>query len=803
MYLIGTTLLVMGIAMAALACVSYILVARGNQAALPYGRAGVYGMLAAVVGAWLLLMVLFLTRRFDFAYVTNYSSSDLDTFFTIAAIWAGQPGSFAIWVLWSVIISAVLVGQSRHFEPYIQAVMAFAIGWMLLFTVILNPFRPLFDPQTGLVLSPPDGNGLNPLLHNFWMIIHPPILFVGFALAIVPFAFAVGALLRRDYDSWVTRALPWTLGAWVFLGLALLLGGYWAYETLGWGGYWGWDPVENSSLVPWLLLTALLHGMLVQRSHGSLRRTNIVLAMLSYLAVFYSTFLTRSGVLANLSVHTFVAEGIQGWMLAFLLLVIAGCVGVLALRWRDIPGKPLSDKFFSLDNFFVLGMLTLGIIAAVVAIGTSMPVISMIPGLGHWLQGMLGSMFELDDGTMFGGEPLTDGRFNVATSFYTTTVPPLGIVTVVLLIIAPLLGWRDSNLHHMLRSLAWPGMIAVIATCIALLLGVRDLLPLAYVGLSVFAAGVNIMMLTRTMRGGWLRIGGYLSHIGVFIMLIGFVGSSVYASPDERLMLSADEPVSYQDYTFTFNGREMTEDGGGVLDLTVQRGEETFSAQPELYFDPNMGSTVQNPHIQSYIWEDLYIAPAEYVPEFDPRSPIMRQGTGIEVGPYQINFDEFDVDTEAMMSGSGEPDMGAQLSVTYEGETTTVIPRMQLMVDPETDQPMLDSLDPVALPGGDTVELIAFLPDMGIIMLRTAGENIDSLPVSPAQAVITASTKPLVVLVWVGFIVSVLGGTIALVRRYLEGQSRVSGQRAHLPRGLGKLPGLGGKVGWRGGGAAR
>lgn len=789
MYLLGTTLLVGGVVMALLAIASYLLVIRGNRALLAYGRAGIYGMFATTLGAWALLVMLFLTRRFDFAYVNNYSSSDLDAFFTVAASWAGQPGSFLIWALCTAICAVLLVERARHFEPYVVSIIGLFVGALLAFTLILNPFTPLTDPETGLVLVPPDGRGLNPLLHNFWMIIHPPVLFVGFALATVPFAFALGGLLRHDYDTWVARALSWTVAAWAVLGLALLLGGYWAYETLGWGGYWGWDPVENSSLVPWLLLTALLHGMLVQRSHGSLRRTNFALAILSFVTVFYSTFLTRSGVLSNFSVHSFVEEGIQGVLLAMLLLLLFGGLGVLFYRMRDIPARPLSESFFSQDNFSVLGILTLVLIALIITLGTSMPIISMIPGVGHWLQGVLGTAFEINDGSMFGGEPLSDGRFTMAVSFYQVTTPPLGIIAVALLIVGPLLGWRDTNMRNLLRMLRWPGLAALVATCSALLLGVRDPLPLAYVGLSVFAGGTNLLMLVRTLRGGWLRSGGYLAHVGLAIMLIGVVGSSAYASPDERLAFQEGETVGFQGYAITFNEWQATEDGGGVLDLTVTRGDERFSAQPELYFDQRAGSTIQNPSIKSYLWQDLYIAPAEYVPANDPSRPLLGMGEARAIGPYTVVFEEFDVNLDAMMTG-GAAEIGAKLRILYEGEESTVIPLVSLEGGAEQGQHIFKST-PAALPGGPNqqIELVTFSPEQGWIMVQAAGEGIDDLPVQPARAVITVSTKPAVLLVWVGLVVGIVGGAIATLRRYLEGQAHLQGQSIRLPRGLAGLPG--------------
>lgn len=790
MYLFGTVLVVASIALALLASGSYVLVLRGNHAALAYGRAGVYGTLAAVCTMWVLLISLFLARRFDIEYVNNYSALELNTFFTIAASWAGQPGSFAIWALWSTFVAVLLVHKTRHFEPYVLVVVMLILAILMGFILILKPFAPLIDPNTGAALTPPDGRGLNPTLHNFWMIIHPPILFVGYALALVPFAFALAGLLRRDYDTWVARALPWTLAAWSFLGLALLLGGYWAYETLGWGGYWGWDPVENSSLVPWLLLTALVHGMVLQRTHGGLRRTNFLLAIFAYIAVIYATFLTRSGVYANFSVHSFVAEGLYGALIGFLVLMLVVSLGIFISRWRDIPVKPLSDKFFSRDSFFVLAILSIVLIATIVSVGTSMPVISAIPGVGHTLQNALGATFEIDDGTAMGGQAFEDGRFSLAPSFFRQTTPPLGIVVVALMIIAPLMGWRDSNLRKLLHALRWPAVMAVVATCAAIVLGVREGLALAYVSLGTFAAGTNIVMIMRTLRSGWMRIGGYLAHVGFAIFVLGVVGSSAYASPEERLVFSPGETVSIHDYAITFNGWQETPDGKGVLDLTVNDGKATFSARPQLYFNEGFGATMQTPAIRSYIWQDLYIAPAEYMPEIDPSKPILGADDTANVGPYAITFQSFDIDQEAMMSG-GAAEVGAKLKVVFQDEESIITPGMRLVANQETPEQSLVDV-PAILPGGHEISLVTFDPARRLVMLRIQGLD---LPTQPARAVVTVSTKPLVLLVWIGVGVSVLGGLIALTRRYLEGQARLQGQSVRLPRGL---SGLAGRLGWRG-----
>ena len=470
MYLLGTILIISGIAAALLASVSYALVPRGNVAALAYGRFGTRAALGAVLLVVALIVYLFLMRRYDIKYVYDYSSADLELRFRIAAMWAGQPGSFVLWALWGLLAAQLLIRRTRHAEPYVLSVFMLLQAALLVFMLIRNPFVPYTDPTTGAAMFPPDGKGLNELLHNPWMVIHPPILFTGYALLAVPFAFALAGLWRRDYDGWARQALPWTLAGWSFLGLALLLGGYWAYETLGWGGYWGWDPVENSALVPWLTATALLHALLVQRTSGGFRRASFALAILTYLLVFYATFLTRTGVLSSFSVHSFVEEGLKWIMTGFLAALAIFSLAFLVWRWRDIPSRPISEKLLSRDSFFVLMILGLLVIATVVALGTSMPVISSIPGVGQALQNVFGAAFEIDRGNALNPQApvFTDGRFGLVGSFYAATVPPLALILLALLIIGPLLGWHDTNMRHLLRALRWPALAAVVITCIAL-----------------------------------------------------------------------------------------------------------------------------------------------------------------------------------------------------------------------------------------------------------------------------------------------------------------------------------------------
>ncbi|MFL5805392.1 MAG: cytochrome c biogenesis protein CcsA [Roseiflexaceae bacterium] len=779
MYLLGTILIISGIAAALLASASYVLVTRGNVAALAYGRIGTRAALGAVLLVVLLLTTLFLMQRYDVKYVYDYSSSELEFGFRVASMWAGQPGSFVVWALWGLIAAQFLVRRSRHAEPYVLSIFMFIQAALLLFMLIRNPFVPFTDPATGLPVTPADGKGLNELLHNPWMIIHPPILFFGYALLAVPFAFALAGLWRRDYDGWVRQALPWTLAGWSFLGLALLLGGYWAYETLGWGGYWGWDPVENSALVPWLTTTALLHAMLAQRTHGGLRRGAFALAVLTYILVFYATFLTRSGVLSSFSVHSFVEEGLKYVMTSALALCAIGGAAFLAWRWRDIPLRPLSEKLLSRDSFFVLMILGLLVIATVVGVGTSMPVISAIPGVGHTLQGFFSTAFEIDNGTTYGPQAFTDGRFGLVGSFYGATVPPLGLVLIALLIVGPLLGWRDTNPRRLLRALRWPAVAAVGVTCGALLLGARDALPLAYLGLGTFAAGANLLMIVRTLRSGWLRIGGYLAHVGMVVMLTGVVGSVGYAAPDQRIVIPQGDSISAYGYKFTFNGYRVTPQNKGLLDITVARGNEIFNATPLIYFNDRMGATIATPSIKGELLQDLYISPAEYTPQVDHNAAAFVTNDRREIGPYTITFLGFD----ASQAHEGEAEVGAKLKVLYQGQETLLTPKVKLTANATDPTKAFQDL-PATLPGGHNISLANFEPVQRQAFVRVDGLN---LPVDPAKAVVTISLKPAIKLVWLGVIIGVLGGQIALLRRALEGRALPGERRVRLPRRLGEV----------------
>ena len=363
LYLPGAVALWCALAFALSSLWGYSMVLRGDAAALTFARRA-YGFYAvAIVFAALLLILLLALRDFRIDYVFRYSGLDLPMHYQFAAFWAGQQGSFMIWLLWGSLLGLLVQRTAGRSEPAVMGFYTLTLLGLIFILVRQNPFAMRLD-------APLDGQGLNPLLQDDWMVIHPPIMFIGFALSAVPFSFAMAALWTRRYDDWAARAFPWALGGFLVLGTAILMGGYWAYTVLGWGGYWGWDPVENASFVPWLFGTVLIHGLHLERSRGRYRRANFVLATLVFLSVLYGTFLTRSGVLADFSVHSFVDLGLSGWLVGILgfFLLLSGWL--LATRLRQVPTAANEDPVLSRGTFMVLATITVGLAALVILAGT-------------------------------------------------------------------------------------------------------------------------------------------------------------------------------------------------------------------------------------------------------------------------------------------------------------------------------------------------------------------------------------------------------------------------------------------------
>ncbi|MGK7371218.1 MAG: cytochrome c biogenesis protein CcsA, partial [Candidatus Halalkalibacterium sp. M3_1C_030] len=377
------------------------------------------------------------------------------------------------------------------------------------FKIGASPFRSLAEamPNAPFIQSnpdfvPADGKGLNDLLKSPWMIIHPPALFLGFSMMAVPYCFAMAALWKRKYHAWVNAALPWTLGANLSLFTAIFLGGYWAYVTLSFGGYWAWDPVENASFIPWLIGTAGIHTMLIQRKSSTSQKASIILAMLAYVAVVYETFLTRSGVLSDSSVHSFVDLGLYNQLLLFMAVILGVGIGMLIYRYKDLPSQQNESKLLSREFMTFAGAMVLFLIGMVMTLGTSSPII---------------------------GRLFTENPTPPEVSFYNEWTMPLAILAAILTVLGQYLFWKRYNAESLANELLWPVAGACIATLTTIFIGdVRDLYYMLYLLSAWFALFGNGFVMVRLARKKPKLIGGSLSHIGFGIMLLGFLASSAY-----------------------------------------------------------------------------------------------------------------------------------------------------------------------------------------------------------------------------------------------------------------------------------
>lgn len=517
-------------------------------------RAGRYLFLLTVVLVLSIaatLLYLILNHQFQYTYVWSYSSRDLSTPLLVSTFYAGQEGSFTLWTLFTAIIGIFLIRHSsrKGYEAEVMSVFALIELSLLLMLNVKNPFLYIWDSWPGQVQAgfmPANGRGLNPLLQNYWMVIHPQVLFSGFASMGVPYAYAMAAMLKRDYTNWIRPATPWIVFTGTILGTGIMMGGFWAYETLGWGGYWGWDPVENSSLVPWLVAVASLHTILSQRRSGAFIRTNIFLGMFCFLMVLYSTFLTRSGVLGETSVHSFVDPGMWAyWLLVGMMALFTGLGAVMLIRrWKEMPKAPPRHSIYSREFALFLGASALVLTAVLVSIGTSSPLITDI---------------------LYGKKSAVD------TSYYVTTILPLGIIITLLTGIGQLLWWTKSDRGAFLRNLIVPAALAaVVAIALSVAVGVEPL-----VGLLLFGAGfslfANLQVGWRIVKGNPKYAGGAVAHVGLAIMLFGFVASSKY-DHKETVSLTQGKPTSTMGYTLTYVGYRPIDKERYAFTVNVERG---------------------------------------------------------------------------------------------------------------------------------------------------------------------------------------------------------------------------------------
>ena len=517
-----------------------------NDKLIASGRNAALGTFVCITTAIVCLGYLFAVSDFSIKYIAAHSNRDLPVYFKISSIWGGQEGSLLFWGWLLTLYTALVVMQNwrKHsaMMPYVTGVlMSTSLFFTSMHLFAVNPFNQtviLQGATSPIPFVPVDGAGLNPLLQDIYMVIHPPMLYLGFVGFAVPFAFAMAALMTKQLgDTWIRTTRRWTMIAWMFLSVGILLGGKWAYHELGWGGFWAWDPVENASLMPWLIGTAFLHSVMVQEKKGMLKVWNIVLVIMTYIMSIFGTFLTRSGVVN--SVHAFAQSSIGGYFAAFLVIALSGSLYLLFDRLPYLKSENQMESMVSRESSFMFNNLILLAACFAVFWGTMFPVIS---------------------------EAVQGVKITVSAPFFNKVNVPIAIFLMFLTGVGPLLAWRKASTNSLKRNFLLPGVLALAAGVVLYVRGVHHLYAWMALVMSIFVAitivrefykgararalgsGENFVeaVVNLTLRNT-RRYGGYVVHFAFVLMFVGWSGQAF--TTDGSAELGLGDTLAIREYT--------------------------------------------------------------------------------------------------------------------------------------------------------------------------------------------------------------------------------------------------------------
>ncbi|HEY6420984.1 MAG TPA: heme lyase CcmF/NrfE family subunit [Candidatus Binataceae bacterium] len=563
-------------------------------------RHALWAMTAMVAIAMAVLWAGLLQSDFSLEYVAAYSSTTLPTIYKITALWGGQQGSLLFWTFLLSIFTSVVAFQNRRRNPdtapYALAVMAgVAIFFLLMLNFVTRPFQLL-------AVVPVEGSDLNPLLQNYWMSIHPPSLYTGYVSATVPFAFGAAALITGKLDDgWIRSTRRWAIFSWFFLTLGNMFGARWAYEVLGWGGYWAWDPVENAAFMPWLVMTAYLHSVMIQERKDMLKVWNLALVGLAFSLTLFGTFITRSGVIS--SVHSFTQSGLGPYFLTFLIIVVVSYSSLLAYRSRALRSRAEFESYLSREAAFLFNNLILVGIAFAVFWGTIFPVLS---------------------------EAVRGVKITVGPPFFNSVNAPLALALVFLMGVGPLIAWRRTTADKLARIFAAPAILGVCTGVIAFVVaGIHAWYVLTALSLAAFVLGTIITEFRRGTRARQhlvgepraralvnlvaknnRRYGGYIIHVGVILAFVGIVGSSFFKTDVKKTVREGDS-FAVGPYTLRFAG-VSAEDNAHVATVTarvvvMRDGRAITIMQPAKLFFKKPQQPATHVAIRSTPLYDLYI----------------------------------------------------------------------------------------------------------------------------------------------------------------------------------------------------
>lgn len=596
------------------------------------GRIGFLVNCASIVGIGAILFYLIFGHYFEYYYVQNHSSKQLPVYYIISAFWEGQEGSFWLWAFWQSFLGGLLIWKAKTWERPVMTVVAFSqvfLTSMMLGVEIFgerigsSPFILLRDAmdlkaQAPVVFANPenyknylkfitDGKGLNPLLQNYWMVIHPPTLFLGFASMVVPFAYGIAGLWQKRYKEWIKPAMPWTLFAVMVLGTGIIMGSFWAYEALNFGGFWAWDPVENASLIPWLTLIGAVHVMIAYKNTGHAYFTAIALVFLSFLLVLYASFLTRSGILGDTSVHSFTDMGMFGHLILYNVVFAVLAAGLIIWRWKELPITTKDEETYSREFWMFIGALVVTIACVQVIFSTSVPV------------------FNKAFGTNF--SPPID-----AVKYYNQWQAPFAVLITLISGFSQYLKYKRTDPRKFYSSLVSAILFAIILTA-GLVYVANIYTNTMYILMTfscIFAVLSNASILYQAFGGKAKLAGSAIAHIGFAFLILGALISAATSKPisinsnnfipvkdfektekpGENIMLYKNEPKKMGKYMVTYVS-DTTEAPNTIYTLnfkvynTEGKLKEDFDLHPHVQDNEKMG-LIASPDTKHYLTYDVY-----------------------------------------------------------------------------------------------------------------------------------------------------------------------------------------------------
>jgi cytochrome c-type biogenesis protein CcmF len=620
---LGHLAVVLSFGTAIIATIAYLFAANNpeEKSWAKIASAAFYTHTFSVLSIVAMLFLIIKLHLFEYHYAWQHSSMDLPLEYMVSCFWEGQEGSFLLWIFWHVVIGNILVFKAGRWKFEVMTVLMLCqivLTSMLLGINVLGykvgstPFELLRNAVEGPLFKIPDylskitdGNGLNPLLQNYWMVIHPPTLFFGFATTIVPFAYAIASLWKREYTSWLKPALPWALISVMVLGAGIIMGGFWAYESLSFGGYWAWDPVENASLVPWLILIAAVHVMIIHKTTGNSLVVAYILTMATFLLVLYATFLTRSGILGNASVHSFTDLGMSGQLLVFMFMFLILAIVMLVIRWKELPRSAKDEDAYTREFWMFIGSLMLVVSSFQIILTTSVPVFNKVFGTNM--------------------APPSD-----VIMHYNKWQMPLAIIIAILTGVAQLLKYKKNTKKGLVDILTYAAVSIVLSAIAMFVFKVENWFYVGLMFAAIYALITNFVLMLPYFTGKIKMAGAHVAHIGFALLLIGVLVSSVnkkvisinqtgmQLNPEfdakaniEHVYLEKGKPLRMGDYEIEYRSdsthwvNNYYRVNYKKIDPTNNQVDYEFDLYPNAQINPKMG-LIANPDTKHYISHDVF-----------------------------------------------------------------------------------------------------------------------------------------------------------------------------------------------------